>query len=126
MIGRGLPRDYSDPGLRVIDVAHSMQLLDRLPDAPFADYGRRDDDVLQVRRSLRDWPRDHDQDQAGRSVRAQQAGRSAESLAADGFPTPLQGALTEGLAVPEVASRSPGPAHTQEQTDNRGSDRRGN
>jgi hypothetical protein len=60
MIGRGLPRDYidvaaalrhydrnellrlafyRDPGLRVVDVAHCMQLLDRLPDAPFADYG---------------------------------------------------------------------------------------
>jgi hypothetical protein len=66
MIGRGLPRDYidaaaslrrddrddllrlafyRDPGLRVPDVALCMQLLDRLPDAPFADYGLTDDDV---------------------------------------------------------------------------------
>jgi hypothetical protein len=27
---------HGDPGLRVLDVAHCMQLLDRLPDAPFA------------------------------------------------------------------------------------------
>ncbi len=114
MIGRGLPRDYidvaaalsrydrsellrlafhRDPGLRVIDVAHSMQLLDRLPDAPFADYGLTDNDVLQVRRSLQDWPRDHEQDEAGRSVHAQahQDGRSAASPAGDAFPTPLRG-----------------------------------
>jgi hypothetical protein len=66
MIGRGLPRDhidvaaalsrydrsdllrlavYRDPGIGVLDVALSMQLLDRLPDAPFADYGRTDDDI---------------------------------------------------------------------------------
>ncbi len=149
MIGRGPPRDYidvaaalsrydrsellrlafhRDPGLRVIDVAHSMQLLDRLPDAPFADYGLTDDDVQQVRRSLQDWPRDQEQDRTGRSVhaQAQQDGRSAASLAADGFPTPLRGALTKGQAVSEVPSRSSGPAHTQEQTDDRGSGRRGN
>jgi hypothetical protein len=149
MIGRGLPRDYidvaaalsrydrsellrlafhRDPGLRVIDVAHSMQLLDRLPDAPFADYGLTDDDILQVRRSLQDWPRDPEQEEAGRTVhaQAQQDGRSAASLAADAFPTPLRGALTKGQAVSEVASRSPDPAHAEEKTDNRGSYRRGN
>jgi hypothetical protein len=149
MIGRGLPRDYidvaaalrrydrsdllrlafrRDPGLRIIDVALSMQLLDRLPDAPFADYGLTDDDVLQVRRSLQDWPRDHEQDDVGRSVhaQAQQNGRSAASLAAEAFPTPLPGALTKEQAASEAASTSPDPAHPQEQTDHRGSYRRGN
>ncbi len=149
MIGRGLPRDYidvaaalsrydrsellrlafhRDPGLRVIDVAHSMQLLDRLPDAPFADYGLTDDDVLQVRRSLQDWPRNHEQDEAGRSVhaQAQQDGRSAASRAGDAFPTPLRGALTTAQAVSEVASRSPDPADAEEKTESRGSYRRGN
>lgn len=86
MIGRGLPRDYidvaaalrlfdrddllrlafhRDPGLRVVDVALCMQLLDRLPDAPFADYGLTDNDVRQVRHTLQDWPRDPEQDKDG-------------------------------------------------------------
>jgi hypothetical protein len=84
------------PGLRVIDVAHSMQLLDRLPDAPFADYDLTEDDVLQVRDALQAWPRDHEQDQAGRSphaqAHAQQDTSPTASLAADGLPSPLQGA----------------------------------
>jgi len=147
MIGRGLPRDYidvaaalsrydrsdllrlafhRDPGIRVIDVALSMQLLDRLPDAPFADYGLTHDDVLQVRRCLQDWPRNAEQDQAGRSVHAEvhQEGRSAASLAAAGFPTPLQGALHEGPAGTDQAPPPPGPAHTQGQAIGRGSFRR--
>lgn len=146
MIGRGLPRDYidvaalsrydrsdllrlafhRDPGIRVIDVALSMQLLDRLPDAPFADYGLTHDDVLQVRRSFEDWPRDLEQDQAGRSVHAEvhQEGRSAASLAADGFPTPLQGASHEGAAAPDLPHPPPGLAQTQGEASGRHSYRR--
>lgn len=91
MVGRGLPRDYidvaaalrrydrndllrlafhRDPGLRVLDVADCMKLLDRLPDAPFADYRLTDDDVRQVRHSFQDWPRDHEQDHEGRRIHA--------------------------------------------------------
>jgi hypothetical protein len=87
----GLPRDYidvaaalrrygrddllrrafhRDPGLRVVDVALCLLLLDRLPDAPFADYGLTPDDVRQVRRSLQDWPRDPKQDRDGHRVHA--------------------------------------------------------
>jgi hypothetical protein len=55
VVAINLPRDWRSAaiGLRVVDVAHCMQLLDRLPDAPFANYGLTDDDdVRQVRRSL--------------------------------------------------------------------------
>lgn len=94
MVGRGLPRlaPYRDPGLRVLDVADCMKLLDRLPDAPFADYLLTDDDVRRIRRRFQDWPRDPDQDHEGRRTRAlahQTHGTSAASLAAPGFPTPL-------------------------------------
>jgi hypothetical protein len=117
MIGRGLPRDYidvaaamrrydrngllrlafhRDPGLRVLDVAHCMQLLDRLPDAPFGDYGLKDADIRQVRRNFQDWPRDQAQDEDGRRAHAyvhRQHGTSAASLAAAGFPTSVHDAL---------------------------------
>jgi hypothetical protein len=54
VVAINLARDWRSAaiGLRVVDVAHCMQLLDRLPDAPFANYGLTDDDVRQVRRSL--------------------------------------------------------------------------
>ncbi len=92
MIGRGLPRDFidvaaaqarydrgqllrlafhRDPGLRVVDVARAMQLLDRLPDEPFTDYQLTTDDVRQVRDALQDWPRDAEQDQAGQDAHDQ-------------------------------------------------------
>lgn len=139
MIGRGLPRDYidvaaalrryerddllrlafhRDPGLRVLDVALCMQQLDRLPDTPFADYGLTDDDVRQVRHTLQDWPRDHEQDHDGRRVHAkvhQQDRTSAAESAAAGFPTPLHEALRQGSPAP-----APGPQpcqHTQPQAD---------
>jgi hypothetical protein len=110
MIGRGLPRHYidvaaalgrydrgallrlafhRDPGLRVLDVAHCMQLLDRLPDAPFADYGLTDEDVRQVRHEFRDWPRDHAQDHEGQRAHADvhhQHERSAASLGRPRLP----------------------------------------
>lgn len=91
MVGRGLPRDYidvagalsrysrndllglafhRDPGLRVVDVADCMRLLDRLPDAPFADYLLTDDDIQRVRHNFQDWPRDHEQDDEGRRIHA--------------------------------------------------------
>lgn len=131
MVGRGLPRDYMDvaaalrrynrndllrlafyrdPGLRVLDVADCMQLLDRLPDAPFADYLLTDDDVRRVRRSFDEWPRDPEQDHEGRRLHAladQTHGTSAASLAAPGFPTPLHDALCEGEPAPELTTRSP-------------------
>ncbi len=129
MIGRGLPRDYidvaaalrrydrtallrlafhRDPGLRVLDVAHCMQLLDRLPNAPFADYGLTGEDVRRVRRDFQDWPRDHAQDHDGQLAHAdvhQQHERSAASLVAAGFPTSLQDALQPGTTAPEFAPR---------------------
>ncbi len=129
MIGRGLPRDYidvaaalgrydrgallrlafhRDPGLRVLDVAHCMQLLDRLPDAPFADYGLTGDDVRRVRHEFRDWPRDHAQDHDGQRAHAdvhQQHQTSAASLVAAGFPTSLHDALQPGTTAPEFAPR---------------------
>ena len=139
MIGRGLPRDYidvaaalrryerddllrlafhRDPGLRVLNVALCMQQLDRLPDAPFADYGLTDDDVRQVRHTLQDWPRDHEQDHDGRRVHSkvhQQDGSSAAELAAAGFPTPLHEALRQGSPAP---GPPPQPSqHTQPQAD---------
>jgi hypothetical protein len=139
MIGRGLPRDYidvaaalarysrndllrlafhRDPGLRVLDVALCMQQLDRLPDAPFADYGLTDDDVRQVRHTLQDWPRDHEQDHDGRRVHAEiheQDSMSAANLAAAGFPTSLHDALRQGPPAPELA---PQPSEqTQPQAD---------
>lgn len=136
MIGRGLPRDYidvaaaltrydrgdllslafaRDPGLRVIDVAHAMQLLDRLPDAPFGDYGLTGDDVGHVRRRLQDWPRDHQQDHVGRRVHAQthQAGRSAVNRSAAGFPTPLHDALNHAASKPAQMPRPPDPKPIQ-------------
>lgn len=91
-IGRGLPRDYldvaaaqrryprrlllqlafhRDPGLRVIDVALAMQQLDRLPDAPFADYGLTDVRVADIPRGFEHWPRDADQDGQGHQAHAQ-------------------------------------------------------
>ena len=130
MIGRDLRRDYidvaaalrryerhdvlrlafhRDPGLRVLDVSHCMQLLDRLPDAPFGDYGLTDDDVRQVRRGLQDWPRDHEQDHDGRRVHAhvhQQRDTSAASAAAAGFPNPVRDSLGEGTTAPESAPRA--------------------
>lgn len=139
MIGRGLPRDYidvagalrrydrndllglafhRDPGLRVLDAARCMQLLDRLPDAPFADYGLTDDDVRQVRRSFQDWPRDHEQDHNGRRVHAhahQPDATSAASRAAAAFPTPLHDALSSGTSAPELPPRPP--ERTQPPTD---------
>jgi hypothetical protein len=126
MIGRGLPRDYidvaaalrrydreallrlafyRDPGLRVLDVAHCMQLLDRLPDAPFADYGLTDEGVRQVRRNFEEWPRDHALDHEGQRVYAgvhQQHETSAARLAAAGFPTSLHEALQQGTTAPEI------------------------
>jgi hypothetical protein len=135
MIGRGLPRDYidvaaalrrydrgdllrlafhRDPGLRVLDVALCMQPLDRLPDAPFADYGLTDDDVRQVRHMFQDWPRDHEQDHEGRRIHTevhQQDRASAADLAAAGFPTPLHDALHQDSPGPGLA---PQPCqHTQ-------------
>jgi hypothetical protein len=132
MIGRGLPRDYidvaaalrrydraallrlafhRDPGLRVLDVAHCMQLLDRLPDAPFADYGLTDDDVRQVRHELQNWPRDHAQDHDGQRIHAdaqQQNEPSAARLAAPGFPTSLRDALPQGTAASGIAPKPAG------------------
>lgn len=120
MVGRGLPRDYldvaaalrrydrsdllrlafhRDPGLRVLDVADCMKLLDRLPDAPFADYLLTDGDVRQVRHSFQDWPRDHQQDHEGHRIHAlvHEAQRtSAASLAAPGISAPMNDALGEG------------------------------
>lgn len=139
MIGRGLPRDYidvaaalsrydrddllrlvfhRDSGLRVLDVALCMRLLDRLPDAPFADYGLTDDDVGQIRRNMQNWPRDHEQDHDGRRVHAevhQQDRTSAARLAAAAFPTPLDDALRQGTPAAELA---PQPfEHPQPQAD---------
>lgn len=92
MIGRGLPRDYldiaaalgrynrqqllrlafiRDPGLRVLDVALAMQLLDRLPDAPFSDYGLTVNQVAQARHAFQHWPRHADQDLPGQQVHDQ-------------------------------------------------------
>jgi hypothetical protein len=139
MIGRGLPRDYidvaaalhrydrddllrlafhRDPGLRVLDVALCMQLLDRLPDAPFADYGLTDDDVGQIRHRMQTWPRDHEQDHDGRRVHAevhQQDRTSAAHLAAAAFPTPLHDALRQGTPAAELAPQPP--EHPQPQAD---------
>jgi hypothetical protein len=147
MIGRGLPRDYidvaaalgrydraallrlafhRDPGLRVLDVAHCMQLLDRLPDAPFADYGLTDEDVGQVRREFRDWPRDHAQDHDGQRAHTDvhhQHERSAASLVAPGFPTSVHHALQPGTIPPELTPRPIG-TH-QPPTDREGKYRRG-
>lgn len=138
MIGRGLPRDYidvaaalrrydrdellrltfhRDPGLRVLDVALCMQQLDRLPDAPFADYGLTDDDVRQVRRTLQDWPRDHEQDHEGRRAHGEvhQPDRpSAASRAAAGFPTSLHDALRQG---PPGAELAPQPSERKQSHD---------
>ena len=123
MIGRGLPRDYidvaaalrrydrnellrlafhRDPGLRIADVAHCMQLLDRLPAAPFADYGLTDDDVRQVRRSFQDWPRDHEQDHNGRRVHAhahQQDATSTASRAAASRPIRTRASLDSTASI---------------------------
>lgn len=81
-----------------------MQLLDRLPDAPFGDYGLTDDDVRQVRRDFQDWPRDHEQDHDGRRVHTyvhQQRDTSAASVAAAGLPTPVRDSLGEETTAPE-------------------------
>jgi hypothetical protein len=95
-----------------------MRLLDRLPDAPFADYGLTDDDVRQLRRRMQDWPRDHEQDHDGRRVHAevhQQDGTSAARPAAAAFPTPLHDALRQERPSAELA---PQPSeHPQPQAD---------
>jgi len=141
MVGRGLPRDYidvaaalsrydrndllrlafyRDPGLRVLDVADCMQLLDRLPDAPFTDYLLTDDDVRRVRLSFQDWPRGPEQDHEGRRIHAavhQTDGTSAAGLVAPGFPTPLHDALRDAEPGPELATRpSPQPPADRTQT----------
>ena len=85
-----------------------MQLLDRLPDAPFADYGLTGQEVRQVRREFQDWPRDHAQDHDGQRAHTdvhQQHETSAASRAAPGFPTSLHDALQWGTPPPEPAPR---------------------
>jgi hypothetical protein len=84
--------------------------LDRLPDAPFADYGLTADDVGQLRRRMQNWPRDHEQDHDGRRVHAEvhQQDRTsatglATRLAAAAFPTPLHAALRQGTPAAELA-----------------------
>jgi hypothetical protein len=89
MLGRGLARDYldigaaldrfgrgrllelgfeRDPGLRVADVAISMQRLDRLSDVTFERYGLPPAQVSALRARFADCPRDSDRDDVARTA----------------------------------------------------------
>lgn len=98
-----------------------MRLLDRLPDAPFADYGLTDDDVGLIRRRMQNWPRDDEQDPDGRRVHAevQQDRASAARLAAAAFPTPLHDARRQATPaaelVPQPSEHSPPQADREQQ-----------
>lgn len=140
MIDRGLPRDYidvaaalhrydrnallrmvfyRDPGLRVLDVALAVQLLDRLPDAPFVDYGLTPEDVQHLRQAFEAWPRDAEQDTHGQHSHAQahQADNSAARQASAGFPLPLHDALQDRSPAPTSPPQDARPDHTMRRPD---------